>query len=254
MENANIVFNAGKFQQRVKALPIILLLDVSGSMGTDGKIEHLNEAVIDMLDAFSKEMKKSEHIYKVAIITFGTGATILQEFGDPDFILNNYKQLTAGGQTYLGAALETAKTMIEDKNVMPSYWYRPAVLLLSDGHPYGENSGYWKQCMDAFCNTGRSGAKTQRFAIALGKDASEDILAQFTGNPDNVLHAEDASEILKNFREVTLTVAQRFDNPDPNQFVPYGKFDFDNANKEKPEMYRTRRKPKDPQRNDGLED
>ena len=250
MQGEEFKFNAPKFQSKVKAMPVILLLDVSGSMSHDGKIEHLNEAVLDMMTAFNKEMTSSERIYKVAVITFGTGATVAEEFDEPVKILERYRDLKAGGQTYLGAALLKAKKMIENREIVPSYWYNPAVLLLSDGKPYGEDKGYWEECMDEFCNQGRSGSKTQRFAIALGADADTNILGQFTGNSSNVMHAEDATELLKNFREVTNTVSKRYNAPDPNKFVNYGKFNFDNANTPKPTAYSSRRKKRTDQSDD----
>src|SRR4051812_9067631 len=38
-----------------RPLPVIVVADVSGSMGTDGKIEALNAAVAEMLSAFAEE-------------------------------------------------------------------------------------------------------------------------------------------------------------------------------------------------------
>ena len=242
MQNGDLKFNAMKFQSKEKALPIILLLDVSGSMSHDGKIEHLNEAVLDMLTEFNKEMTSSERIYKVAIVAFGTGAKVIEAFDNPGNILKRYQNLQADGWTYLGAALVEAKKMVENRDIIPSHWYCPAVVLLSDGIPEGEPTGYWEKCMNEFCNQGRSGKKTQRFAIALGAGADETILGMFTGNKDNVMHAEDATDILKCFREVTMTVSKRYDAPDPNKFVSYGNFNFDNANTSKPSVYSSRRK------------
>ena len=244
MQSNGYKFNASKFQSSVKAMPVILLLDVSGSMSRDGKIEHLNGAVVDMLNAFSKEMLSTERIYRVAIIAFGTGAQVVEEFEEPAKILEHYQDLQAGGQTYLGEALAEAKKMVENRDVVPSNWFSPAVLLLSDGNPYGEPSGYWKKCMDDFCNQGRSGTKTQRFAIALGNDADHEVLGMFTGNKANVMYAENATELLNYFREVTISVSKRYDAPDPNKFVNYGNFNFDNANTAKPSVYSSRRKKK----------
>ena len=61
-----------------RPLPVILLLDVSGSMGVDGKIESLNTAVKEMIDTF-KEQDDSQAEIHVGIITFGNSAQIHQE-------------------------------------------------------------------------------------------------------------------------------------------------------------------------------
>ena len=50
---SNIPFDPSKFTAaKAKPLPVILLLDVSGSMGGE-KIRNLNDAVRDMLNTFS---------------------------------------------------------------------------------------------------------------------------------------------------------------------------------------------------------
>ena len=67
---SNIPFDPSKFTApKAKPLPVILLLDVSGSMRGD-KIRNLNDAVRDMLDTFS-DTENGEIEIQVAIITFG---------------------------------------------------------------------------------------------------------------------------------------------------------------------------------------
>ena len=39
-----------------------------------------------------------------------------------------------------------------------------------------------------------------------------------------------------------MTVSKRYDAQDPNKFVSYGNFNFDNANTSKPSVYSSRRK------------
>ena len=53
-----------------KSIPVLLLLDTSGSMCSDNKIGTLNDAVRGMLDSF-KKAETAETFIKLAIITFG---------------------------------------------------------------------------------------------------------------------------------------------------------------------------------------
>ena len=46
-----------------RPLPVILMLDVSGSMGVDGKIESLNSAVQEMLSAFKEQDDSQAEIH-----------------------------------------------------------------------------------------------------------------------------------------------------------------------------------------------
>lgn len=244
----NSGFRPGQFNQREKAMPIMLILDVSGSMQGD-KIQSLNEAVKAMLKSFADEMQHDEFIYKVAIIKFSTKAEVVHGFDDPAHILEQYHDLTAFGQTWLGDALAKGKAMLEDRNIVPSYWYRPAVVLLSDGKPCGESRTYWEEQLNQFCNEGRSGRKTQRFSIALGADADEKTLAHFAGSQEGVLRAQNAVDLHKMFQQVTMTVSQRYHSANPNDIpsIPKPKLatmhfaDMDGADRQP--HFSSRRKP-----------
>ena len=48
---------------KAKPLPVYLLLDVSGSMGVDGKIESLNSAVQEMISAFKEQDDSQDEIH-----------------------------------------------------------------------------------------------------------------------------------------------------------------------------------------------
>ena len=65
-----MAFNPNNYKApEAKKLPVILLLDVSGSMDGE-KIDNLYDATIDMIEIFSAAQAK-EQIIDVAIITFG---------------------------------------------------------------------------------------------------------------------------------------------------------------------------------------
>ena len=55
-----------------RPLPVIVLADISGSMLEHGKIQSLNLAVREMLEAFRDEDDLRAEIH-VAVITFGKG-------------------------------------------------------------------------------------------------------------------------------------------------------------------------------------
>jgi len=63
----------------------------------------------------------------------------------------------------MGMALRMAKDLIEDKEIIPSKGYRPAVVLVSDGAPNDD----WEGPMNDFISGGRS-SKCERFAMAIG--------------------------------------------------------------------------------------
>lgn len=157
-----------------KKLPVILLLDVSGSM-SGAKIDSLYDATIDMIETFAAAQAK-EQIIDVAIITFGDSVDLHTRYtAVKDLQAKGISKFKASGMTPMGTALRMAKDMIDDKNETPSRIYRPAVVLVSDGAPNDD----WKSPMDKFINDGRS-AKCQRFAVAIGNDADRGVLEIYT--------------------------------------------------------------------------
>lgn len=204
----------------IKALPVILLLDTSGSMqsrlGNAAKIDKLNEAVEKMMQVFQDECER-ENFIKVTVFTFDS---TVQQIGkvnaDPGEFLQQYQPIKAQGMTYLGAALDKAKELIENKEMIPGRWYKPAVVLVSDGAP----NDAWTEPMKRFIREKRS-ARTQRFAIAIGADGArqKDILSCFTGSEENVLYAENAEDIVEQFQCVTMSVSARVKSVNPDDKI-----------------------------------
>lgn len=220
-----MAFNPSKYKvPQAKPLPVILLLDVSGSMSGE-KIEKLYDATVEMINSFVQEAIR-ETVINLGIITFGETVDLHTSFTSVSKLQNNgISKFVASGMTPLGSALTMAKDIIEDKKMVPSNAYRPAVVLVSDGAP----NDSWKTPLKEFITTGRS-SKCQRFAIAIGNDADKAMLAEFTGDNNTVYFAEDASEISSNFSKITMSVSMRSKSVNPNQVPEY------NGNFDKPEQ------------------
>lgn len=206
---SDIVFDPSKFTvSNPKPLPVILLLDVSGSM-SGAKIHNLNEAVKDMLTTF-RDTENGEIEIHVAIITFGSQVKLQQALCSASGI--KWNDLSASGGTPLGTTLQMAKAMIEDKNVVPSRAYRPTVVLVSDGRP-GDS---WEQPLRDFISSGRS-AKCDRMAMAIGADADEGVLGKFVAGTNYPLYyAENAKQLRDFFKFVTMSVTVRTVSANPD--------------------------------------
>lgn len=202
-------FDPSKFTApTAKPLPVILLLDCSGSMSGE-KIRNLNDAVRDMLEVF-RATENGETEIHVAIITFGAEVRLYQTLASAGGIA--WRDLSAGGNTPMGTALQMAKAMIGDQAVVPSRAYRPTVVLVSDGRP----TDRWEDPLHAFINEGRS-AKCDRMAMALGADADEVALGKFVAGTTNPLfYAENAKQLRDFFKFVTMSVTIRTKSQTPN--------------------------------------
>ncbi|KPY31468.1 VWA domain-containing protein [Pseudomonas viridiflava] len=201
-----------KFQvQTARPLPIIVLADTSGSMAVDGKIEALNKGLKDMIASFSSESRLRAEI-QVSVITFGGSQAGLNLPLTPAHQLQSFTPLVAEGMTPLGGALSLASQMIEDATRV----YTPVVVLVSDGYPNDD----WEVPFARLINGERS-SKATRFAMAIGADADEQMLRDFANDPEAPLfRAENARDIHRFFRAVSMSVSARSQSATPNQSTP----------------------------------
>ncbi len=207
-----------------RPLPVIVLADASGSMSADGKIETLNRSLREMIASFGSEDDLRAEVH-VGVIKFGGSKAEAMHPLAPASKLA-WDDLKASGKTPLGSALALAASWLEDKSVIPTRSYMPTLVLVSDGQP--DKGDAWQQELQKLLGSQR-GAKAQRLALAIGADADEDVLKAFVANPEvPVLHAHDASQILRFFRFVTMSVCSRLASVNPDiPAAPEG-FDLEN--------------------------
>lgn len=209
-----MAFDPSKYTvAKARPLPVILLLDGSGSMCGD-KISTLNTAVNEMIASFKNEAQNEVEI-QVGIITFGGGgAQYVLPLQSCSQIANI--RLGASGGTPMGMALKMAKDLIEDKEIIPSKGYRPAVVLVSDGEPNDD----WEEPMNDFTSGGRS-SKCERFAMAIGTSQEDPVLNKFlSGTKNKVFLASEANKIRDFFKFVTMSVSVRSCSQNPNVLLP----------------------------------
>ena len=202
-------FNPANFTvAKAKPLPVVLLLDVSSSMGGES-IKKLNIAVKEMISDFASAEKNEVEIL-VSIITFGAKVLLHTPYTSAKDI--EWQDLTVSGSTPMGTAFSMAKAMIEDKETTPSRAYRPTIVLVSDGEP----TDSWQQPLRALVNDGRSN-KCDRMAMAIGGAASNTVLNEFiSGTENRVFTAQDASQIQEFFKFVTMSVTTRTNSQNAN--------------------------------------
>jgi len=195
-----------------RPLPVLLLADISGSMSADGKIEALNTAVGEMLISFADEDAARVQLH-VGVITFGETAQLHLPLAPA--AEQRWQPLQAGGRTPLGAALDLATQLLEDRVHIPSRAYRPTIVLVSDGIPTDE----WRAPLDRLLASERA-AKASRFAMAIGDDADHGVLREFLRDPQaRVFAAHEPRAIRPFFRWITMTVVSRSRSLNPNAAV-----------------------------------
>ena len=108
---------------------------------------------------------------------------------------------------------------MEDTTKTPNRWYKPAIILASDGKPEGETESFWQNELEKFVGEGNT-AKAQKFSLAIGADAlrAKNVLIKFAGSEKNMLFAENAADIVKWFEFLSKTVTDRVSQKNPDIF------------------------------------
>ena len=199
----------GKLASR--PLHFFLILDVSGSMANDGKIQSLNNSIREAIPNMKEVAAKNyEAELLLRVITFSNGAQwhISQPVRVEDF---KWEDLSADGATDMGKAF----LMLADQLKMPPMPERalqPVLVLISDGQPTDDYGSGLKALMDQ-----PWGRKAVRLAIAMGQDANLDVLQKFIGHPEiKPLRANNADTLAKYIKWITTAVTSSIINP-PSQ-------------------------------------
>ncbi len=187
-----------------RTMTLFFMIDTSGSM-SGSKIGAVNDAVVNvlpMLDGISATNTDAE--IKVAALEFSSGCTWL--YSEPkdanEFI---WQDVTAGGLTSLGEACVELASKLSRNGFMksPSGSYAPVIILLSDGGPTDDyKSGLAKLRANNWFKA------AIKIAIAIGEDADQDVLKEFTGNLEAVFTVHNIDALKQIIRVVAVTSSQ----------------------------------------------
>ncbi len=191
-----------------RPLHFIWLLDCSGSMVAEGKIQALNNAIretIPHMQQVSESNPNAELL--VRAIKFSSGAEwhISQPTPIDQFVWND---LTADGVTDMGRAF----SMVADQLKIPPMPERalpPVLALISDGQPTDDYASGLASIMQQ-----PWGKRAARIAIAIGRDADHEVLQKFIGNPElKPLQADNPEALVKYIRWVSTAVVGAASSP-----------------------------------------
>lgn len=114
-------------------LDIVLIVDTSGSMKNDGKLQTTKDAVKALVDVFNAEDKKDSVDVRYKLVTFSTYTSVeTQQWVDGDKLYNDYvKWLSADGGTNYDQGFQKGKTAIDSARAEA----KKVVIFLTDGQP-----------------------------------------------------------------------------------------------------------------------
>jgi uncharacterized protein YegL len=162
-------------------IPVVLLLDTSGSMSAGSKISDLNEG----LSIFKSDIETDDLASKrvdLAIIAFSDTATVIHDFSS----VNDFEppNLSPEGLTSMGEAILKSIEMVEGrKNQYKELgvdYYRPWIFMITDGEPTDMQPGdeRWNNVVQAV-HQGETSGKFMFFGVAV-EPANIEILKLIT--------------------------------------------------------------------------
>lgn len=172
-------------------VPLFFLVDTSGSMGAERKIEQVAEAM-ENIAATLREANSTnpDAVVKVSILCFDDIPKWVTVNQDPDQMATTFN---LGGLTSMGAAFQELEKKLSrekliEKGVCSGY-KRAVIILLSDGGATDNvNEGISKLMLNHWFT------KAMRFAFAIGENADINCLEAFTGHPKTVLRVDVNTE------------------------------------------------------------
>ena len=172
------------------------LLDSSGSMSVDGKIEAVNEALASSTEIIRDAAKNNARgdllIYAVQFNSEASwvSADFANGVRGEDFEWKT--PLQADGETYMGKAIEM---VAESLKTLPNNGFKPVIVLMTDGQPTDNFDTAFQKLLD----TGW-GKNANRLSIAIGEDADMATLQKFCSPEVKPLKANTIADLKKYIR------------------------------------------------------
>lgn len=191
-----------------RPLHFIWIADCSGSMGIDGKIQALNNAIreaIPHMQQVAAENPNAQVLVRALAFSNGARWHVSQPSPIAEFRWNDLK---AEGVTDMGKALTMLADQLSPDN-MPGRALPPVLVLISDGQPTDNFDAGLKTLLDQ-----PWGKKAVRIAIAIGEDADTDVLQRFIGHPEfKPLQANNAETLVRYIKWASTEVLKSASSP-----------------------------------------
>lgn len=185
-----------------KSLVIFFLIDTSGSM-KGSKMGGLNTVMEEIIPEI-RRVGEADTDIKVAVLTFSTSVRWMypMPISVEDF---EWSRLRADGVTCMGEAFRELALRMSRSSFLssPSLSFAPVIFLMTDGYPSDE----YKESLRALQNNSwfRYGLKA---ALGIGNDANDNMLIEFTGSKDTVVHAYSGGQLANLIRIIAVTSSQ----------------------------------------------
>lgn len=205
-------------------LACCLLVDVSGSMSQNGKIEQLNDALAQFRDQVCSDSLSAKRV-EVCVISFGSTVKVEVPFVN----VSNFSapRLTAYGMTAMGEgiryALEAVHKRCHEYHQMGIECFKPFIMMITDGLPTDDVSGV-RALIQERENAGSFGRL--RFHAFAVEGADTDMLYSLTNRVmavknNNFASAFNwASKTMQSISHSQISQKTAYPPTEPDMFIP----------------------------------
>ena len=192
-----------------RELHFVWLLDTSGSMNADGKIQSLNVAIREAIPQLRAAARDNPNVaVLVRAIAFSNGARWHLETPTPVEALR-WVDLAAAGHTDLGAALRLLADAMATPP-MPERAVSPVFVLVTDGHHTDDfEAGLAALLAEPW------GREAVRAAITIGRDVNLAALQKFIGDESSrPVQANNPEQLVQQIRWLSRSGLERVSQVD----------------------------------------
>lgn len=185
-----------------KSLVIFFVIDTSASM-KGKKMGELNTVMEELIPEI-RRVGGADTDIKIAVLTFS--GDVQWMYSIPISIESfEWTRLNASGVTSMGKAFEELSARMSRNSFLnaPSLSFAPVIFLMTDGYPSDDyKKGLKLLQANNWFNYG------MKAALGIGNEANDEMLAEFTGSPDTVVHAYTGGQLAKMIKIVAVTASQ----------------------------------------------
>jgi len=181
-------------------LVVFFVIDRSGSMSIDGRMNSVNHAIREAIPVL-KGVGGSDADLKIAVLTFSIGAEWM--YSEPQDIESfTWNDVEPDGYTDFGAACNELCDKLSRKQFMNSQagYKKPVIILLTDGEPTDDH--VWPAALERL-KANKWFQLSIKIALAVDS-ADEDVLGKFVGSTEGVYKIDDTQKLKKLIKIVAV--------------------------------------------------
>lgn len=183
-------------------LNVFYVLDTSGSM-SGLPIQTLNRAMEETLSVLRNMAKHNgDANLRIAVLEFNSMPKWMQPSGPEDVEDFIWQDLSAGGMTCVGSALDELNNKMDKNSFLQSMMgaYLPVVIFMTDGFATDDyESAIGRIRQNKWFN------KATKIGFAIGDDPDVEMVAKVVGNSEAVIHTNELAVFAKILRFVSVT-------------------------------------------------